>query len=218
MKKFIYYSLLACALLACSCHDEPVGIPLPPEMKEWVYFKPGSYWIYQNDSTGEIDSVFVVSASFKTDSDYADGELKRLIDNVNVEMRNSGNDRIYIEASIYCNVFEDYEIGGLKKEFRFIYTGNNNKVIKDDTIAPISATLNTIVKSYNNYFLKEIEFTDVLHYKVNVRNVEGTNGSYINFHTYNEYYLAKNKWIIKKIEGDRNGFHYWSVIRYKIVQ
>jgi len=29
------------------------------ETKEWFLFQPGSYWIYQNDSTGATDSVFI---------------------------------------------------------------------------------------------------------------------------------------------------------------
>jgi hypothetical protein len=33
--------------------------PVPEEMKQYFVFQKGSYWIYKNDSTGELDSTYV---------------------------------------------------------------------------------------------------------------------------------------------------------------
>lgn len=35
-------------------------------IKPYLYFKPGSWWVYKNDSTGEIDSQVMISSEFKT--------------------------------------------------------------------------------------------------------------------------------------------------------
>ena len=60
-------SLLCLPLLGLllSCHKpepEPDAVPLPAELKAYVMFKPGSYWIYQDSASRQRDSVWVVSA------------------------------------------------------------------------------------------------------------------------------------------------------------
>ncbi len=69
MKKLIpIISLLfiGVALITC-CHEpdpdsgacgEATSID---EMKEWIFFKTGTYWIYQEETTGELDTMSVVS-------------------------------------------------------------------------------------------------------------------------------------------------------------
>jgi hypothetical protein len=59
--------LLSSALLllnACKREPEPQkylgNYPLG-EVKDYLYFKPGSYWVYECDSTGELDSQVMVS-------------------------------------------------------------------------------------------------------------------------------------------------------------
>lgn len=45
---------------ACQKDDEPIPhYPLEQDKKDWGYFEKGSYWIYQNDSTLEVDTVRV---------------------------------------------------------------------------------------------------------------------------------------------------------------
>jgi len=34
---------------------------LSPQIRNYFTFKPGSYWIYRNDSTGELDSTYVTN-------------------------------------------------------------------------------------------------------------------------------------------------------------
>lgn len=46
-------------LIYISGCKKQIEYKLSPSIKEYFTFKPGSYWIYRNDSTGELDSTYV---------------------------------------------------------------------------------------------------------------------------------------------------------------
>jgi len=65
MKVFKFLSLLCLIpLLLNSCKDdEPQYLGefrLGAEGESYIKFEPGSYWVYENDKTGEIDSVSMI--------------------------------------------------------------------------------------------------------------------------------------------------------------
>ncbi|MFM9984466.1 MAG: hypothetical protein ACKVOK_04490 [Flavobacteriales bacterium] len=83
MKQFAYYILfLIClCLLLANCKHEPVIDPNGPqcgeattidEMMEWVYFKTGTYWIYEEQNTGALDTVTVVDDYSGTSGGFRD--------------------------------------------------------------------------------------------------------------------------------------------------
>ena len=55
-----YFFLGFFLILLISCKKVPT-YGISDGMKEYFSFKPGSYWIYKNDSTGAIDSTYVKS-------------------------------------------------------------------------------------------------------------------------------------------------------------
>jgi hypothetical protein len=67
MKKFIQHVFLLLLLVAvCSrCKHEPIPdrdcgeAQTIDEMMEWVYFKTGTYWIYEEQNTGILDTMVV---------------------------------------------------------------------------------------------------------------------------------------------------------------
>ena len=57
---FTFALLASLALSSCSPDDEPHYLGefrLGAEGEAYIKFEPGSYWVYQNDQTGERDSV-----------------------------------------------------------------------------------------------------------------------------------------------------------------
>lgn len=58
MKYIIIYCLVLISFI--SCKKELPYYSTPEELKEYFGFKVGSHWIYKNDSTGEIDSTYVI--------------------------------------------------------------------------------------------------------------------------------------------------------------
>jgi len=48
--------------------------------KDYFYFKPGSFWIYENNRTGELDTCTIVSMSRDTVTlEYETADFKRLV-------------------------------------------------------------------------------------------------------------------------------------------
>ena len=64
-------ALLLCLslLLPLSCKKdpppEPEAVPLPAGLKAYTLFQPGTYWIYQDSTSRQVDSVWVVSAEIR---------------------------------------------------------------------------------------------------------------------------------------------------------
>lgn len=68
MKKNFHKYLLLCLpvtiLLLTGCpkaDPEAEAISLPAELKEYSLFKPGTYWIYRDSASKQLDSVWVVT-------------------------------------------------------------------------------------------------------------------------------------------------------------
>ncbi|MEW6468676.1 MAG: hypothetical protein AB1458_07115 [Bacteroidota bacterium] len=75
------YRILPFLLVLSSCHrDDPVNPPppsplsVPQEVKDYCYFKPGSYWVYRDTATGIEDSVFTLSAQTGWDTAIINGK------------------------------------------------------------------------------------------------------------------------------------------------
>ena len=74
------YLALLCAvalLVGGGCRDKapvPVDVPLPPGLKDLALFHDGTYWVYRNAPTGELDSAYVTGFRLYT-LDFALGKL-----------------------------------------------------------------------------------------------------------------------------------------------
>lgn len=61
VRRFVGLAIVACT----ACHKpapEPEAVPLPAELKSYTLFEPGTYWIYQDSATQQLDSVWVVDS------------------------------------------------------------------------------------------------------------------------------------------------------------
>lgn len=66
MKRILYFITFLGATALVSCHNDP-DPPIPSvdeaemvrQLKEFTYFKEGSYWVYEDSATGDLDSMFV---------------------------------------------------------------------------------------------------------------------------------------------------------------
>lgn len=67
MKKLFTLLILTIPILliikSCKRGDDDIKEwPIPQELLDYYYFKPGSMWVYENDKTGEKDTVIIKSA------------------------------------------------------------------------------------------------------------------------------------------------------------
>ena len=67
-KSLLTLFLLPCILLSLQCKrpdcskDVPITLMIPQEILDYVDFKAGSYWVFQDSATGRIDSEVVLSS------------------------------------------------------------------------------------------------------------------------------------------------------------
>jgi hypothetical protein len=72
MKWIFPFALITLLIFACKKEDEtPVSqsktvMPVTQSIKDWGYFKKGSYWIFKDSLTSAIDSVYVTAVSIGT--------------------------------------------------------------------------------------------------------------------------------------------------------
>lgn len=63
MKLKVPLALICCLCLGITCKKQPKTcnglIPLHPMAYDYFVYKPGSYWIYQEEKTGELDSAWI---------------------------------------------------------------------------------------------------------------------------------------------------------------
>jgi len=174
------------------------------ETKEWSLFQPGSYWIYQNDSTGATDSVFIKEGP----TSHFDGgptDAMDYLEVINTSFSSSFISQIELEAHYYgANTISLNNTNASVLILRF----------------PIS---NEII-SQNFYTFEHIEHFDSL-------NVNGTwikdtyHTRYTRFkegistidYIY-DFYIAKNIGIvICEKQSETENFR-WSLVRRNIVQ
>jgi hypothetical protein len=53
--------LISLVFIIFSCKKEDHNHYVSQEFKEWTIFKPGSYWVYKNETTNVTDSIYVIS-------------------------------------------------------------------------------------------------------------------------------------------------------------
>ncbi len=67
----LYFLTIICILQSCKPDDAPPAadlgfFPLGDEVKDYLYFKPGTFWIYKNSLTGELDTICVNNSVLDT--------------------------------------------------------------------------------------------------------------------------------------------------------
>ncbi|RTQ45875.1 hypothetical protein EJV47_23890 [Hymenobacter gummosus] len=62
MRQLWYLALLPLLAVQCRKEEEAAVTPLPAGLQAYAYFLPGTYWIYRDSASGQLDSVWVTSA------------------------------------------------------------------------------------------------------------------------------------------------------------
>ncbi len=207
-KDFKWFFLTFYFLFMIACEDEPNYYPIPKILKEWGYYQTGSYWIYQNDSSMIFDSVFVTSVTIINDSTYSDKKLRDIYETLFINFYSSLRTFSYtakLGGGIYSNL-----------EFE-----TKNEITKDRsncTLLRISSNeiLNTTsfyeINYLNSITLNNTSYSDVILVNTLTRYYYEDNSPNDTF--YNQYWISKGDWIIKKVITNKNGTESWSLVRH----
>jgi hypothetical protein len=225
MKKLAYLLFISICLTGCQkCKkkqpepDAGFNSPVNTDLYAYAYFKPGTYWVYQDSITNILDSVYVTYANNGTytngDAEVAQGYYRGTFNWFKCEMISS-----YDHYKYQNWMDQSYEVNNnIPRVFREKHmmpgSGSNfGKTIHLATI-PVGNQL-TVYPDYVYYksFYPSFLANDNLFYNVQkwlnahsiVDNEQNTN-----------YYIAKNTGIIRREQLDSN--RTWNLIRYNIIQ
>lgn len=186
------------------------------DVKDWLYFQPGTYWIYEEENSGMIDSVYVTSNT------YDDGTSGSAF--FRCETYSTYNGYYY---NIRSNNPTDSE-GCLPT----ITRENFCVIVERVKTKPGNFVGTTILFPYRNYInkpayaggppwsiitveeiLDSITIQNKLFYQiVKLKNTEDVTEN--NQET--NYFISKNIGIVKRVLID--SVHVWNLIRYNIIQ
>lgn len=208
---YLFFLLFAFILLQYGCKKNDAGPNVSDEeyktIKEYVYFNPGSYWIYQ-DSHGNIDSMFTYESGEGLDTAsgyrYFTSRMHSSYDNYDYRIfYNSGWTTFHpTRHKVFMNKSGpgDYvgEIILLKYPFvqgNILYWYNENDITSEEY--------------YPTYMINGSNFNSV----IKMHETRDVTNDY--FQSTN-YYIAKNVGIIQEELIDSSNV--WKLIRYNIVQ
>ncbi len=187
---------------------------IPQEVKDYIFFKPGSYWIYQDSSTGIIDSVFLELYNYGIDTSFdgnnIDGFFEYCFNNlhhsydgkVDVYWVNGGWLKMYGYTPVWHDKF--YPGHFIGETYLF-----GHPFIEDKIYSPYTALGRIkLSKIFSNYSNSQVSYSNVLEF-YNDSNITA------DFSKTNTF-IAKNIGIIRKEVIDSG--QVWNLIRHQVIQ
>lgn len=196
-------------LLSCE-KQEQIYLQVDDYGKEWGQFSKGSYWIFRNDSTSElIDTIKYINAGtnhlLRYDSvNNEDFVSDRLQTYLSIEYTEESKVSIFFDGMIYVDatkeisLVEDYFSFGIRViDLKFRY--DDDGIISEVNQADEAVQTVEYIDKLN---VNGIDYYDVVHFKSESLQPDETefynSGSVTCINNY-EYWIAKNKWIIKRV-------------------
>jgi hypothetical protein len=207
-------------LILLSCRKIPYT-PVSDEMKSWFAFQKGSYWIYKDDSTGDLDSVFITSTrDFIAEVQDYSKTIERCE---------------WVDAYFESKFLTSFTMRKLRCGPNFLFVGSHLAQLPPDMSEGIGniayfldCPLNqNIISDCNNggvFYFEKIQ-TDTVNNKpysnIIFSKCESLDSSSTNTHYYlRKIYFAKDVGIInyEEISRKHNIMRSYSLIRYKTIQ
>ncbi len=225
MKRLVYIFFISLCLTACQKCKKKQPEPDPgfnsavsTDLYDYAYFKPGTYWVYQDSISGILDSIYVTYANKGTytngDVEVANGLYRGTFSWFKCDMMSS-----YDHYQYENWMDQSYEVNNnIPRVFREKYempgSGTNSGLTIHLAKVNLQTTLyvsldHVIYQNYYNVFsVKTQTFTSTqkwYNYNSNCDDNQNTN-----------YYITKNIGIVRREQLDSN--RTWNLIRYNIIQ
>jgi hypothetical protein len=170
MKRIIYLLL---TLVLFSCEKETYQyFYIPDSVKAWGLYQVGSYWIYKDEDTGQLDSVYVYDVKRTTEDEVSDKLHHRIYESFHVFFRNSNSET---KISYLENSYNGYSSVGnikFKEHFSFYFrdfkpvTYKINNIIYSEVDSLIDESNNEIWVAKNNWIVKQRIHTDSINFSM----------------------------------------------------
>ncbi len=170
-------------------------------------FKPGSYWVYKNDTTAALDSIVVDSVSNGLDIMYLSGVSQTTFEYYTMNMHSFGTSQYYYDY-LFSNFF--IRSGHLWSDFDV--TGQPTLETNCDTGTVFYDA--KMVAKYTSLILNGNNFTNIVESKVTAAHQnqqEFTNDTYF-------FYSPSAGLIKKEIDLGGGNIQSWSILRWHIIR
>lgn len=217
---FISFCLTACQ----KCKEkqpEPdpgFGEPVNTDLYAYAYFKPGTYWVYEDSISGILDSMYVTSADKGSytngDAEVAQGYYRGTFNWFKCDMISS-----YDHYKYENWMDQSYEVNGSaptvnKVRLQMPNSGTSGGTTINTAIIPVGNTLYVHLdhvvyqKYYSTFSVKTQTFSETQKWYNYNSNCDDDQDTY--------YYISKNIGIVRREQTDSN--RTWNLIRYNIIQ
>lgn len=225
MKRLVYILLVCVCLTGCqTCKkkqpepDSGFSSPVNTDLYAYAYFKPGTYWVYQDSISGILDSVYITYANSGTytngDAEVAQGYYRGTFSWFKCDAISS-----YDHYKYQNWMDQSYEVTSNTPVVKRVRIQMPNSFSNGGTninmaIVPIGKTL-YVQLDYVNYQ----SYYDLFSVKTHVF---AATQKWFNFNSNcdddqnTNYYIAKNIGIVRREQLDSN--RTWNLIRYNIIQ
>lgn len=203
MKFTKFFILVFSVSLLVGCKKQVTHHPVSTEFKEWTLYQVGSYWIYRNDSTSVLDSVYLPQPPFYEVCYDAD-HLYDTYEHFYIKFQSSFIMDAYLTSR---------KGGGDDLQVRF-YGGGGVPVLESKAeinkfYGDSSTTYYLYKERLQNYQFEGNSYPEVIH------SIYQQTGNSIDIYN---FLIAKNVGLIKVYGTWNDTTRSWSLLRYRAVQ
>ncbi|MEP7128964.1 MAG: hypothetical protein ABI729_08855 [Chitinophagales bacterium] len=192
--------LMNLSFLGCnSCKTDPILLYADKEVLDIGIFKPGTFWVYENTTTGERDSVIVTSFDYRADTIFDNCKDQQVI------MNYSEGYYTYSTSFFYAvNYVSTVKVGQgllMAKENYPADTIFSTAACVDTGYCNVIDTLNVFRKKFANVYQRIDSSADLY------------DGRLVRFYSAPNYGLIR-----KEIFLSDSTWETWNLVHYAIVQ
>ncbi|MEI7898274.1 MAG: hypothetical protein WCJ26_14645 [bacterium] len=203
---YLFYLSLAALQISCSKSSETLYLTVSDQVKAYYLFQPGTYWIYQNSKSHQVDCTYISSPP----EFYQE---KFILDD---------NKTVHSVTDHYMIRFEGHIFRWCAIEPDVVSFGNSSP--PDFMAYNAGIPLGDARHYYNHYYFENLNFyNEVMMGSRNFFSVSETRDTHppepgTSFSRAMSFLSAKNVGLIQTTIVNSNHDSTWNLIRYHIVQ
>jgi hypothetical protein len=212
--------LMSIAFVGCQDKNKPeYRYYVSASAKQFGCFKPGSYWIFKNDSTGTEDSVYVLSLVQDTTFVQNNGDVVEAKEYYNCNIRSSSDtgfkETIIVVAQSNDKMTFTYKLEYPLTSSQASWRVDVYEINESGQLFPNTISGTTLITSYGTLTLNDSTFSNVSQFKSTNVIRQPSNGPQ---QTDRQLYITKGtgivKWYTKYSDESTES---WSVTRYHVI-